>query len=98
MNTVLDYIQKGKDEGAELLRGGDKVDRTGYYVEPAVFTNVKNSMTIAQEEIFGPVLVVVPYDSEEEAIELANDVDYGLSGAVTGPDFDAAMAVGKKIR
>lgn len=97
-NTVLDYIQKGKDEGAEVLLGGNKVDRTGYYVEPTVFTNVKNSMTIAQEEIFGPVLVVIPYDSEEEAIELANDVDYGLSGAVTGPDFDSAMKVGKQIR
>ncbi len=98
MNTVLDYIQKGKDEGAEVLVGGGKVDREGYYVEPTVFTNAKNSMTIAQEEIFGPVLTVIPYDSEEEAIEIANDVDYGLSGAVTGPDFESAKKVAKQIR
>lgn len=98
MESILDYIQKGKDEGAELLLGGNKVDRTGYYVEPTVFTNVKNDMTIAQEEIFGPVLVVIPYDNEEDAIEIANDSDYGLSGAVVGPDFDHALKVGKQLR
>lgn len=98
MNSILDYIQKGKDEGAELLLGGNQVDRTGYYIEPTVFTNVKNDMTIAREEIFGPVLSVIPYNSEEEAIEIANDSDYGLSGAVTGPDFNHALAVGKQLR
>ncbi|WP_020007507.1 aldehyde dehydrogenase family protein [Salinicoccus albus] len=98
MKSILSFIQKGKDEGAELLLGGNQVDRTGYYIEPTVFTNVKNDMTIAREEIFGPVLSVIPYDSEEEAIEIANDSAYGLSGAVTGPDFNHALAVGKQLR
>lgn len=98
MKTILDYIKKGQEEGAELLLGGHQVDRTGYFVEPTVFTNVTNDMTIAREEIFGPVLSVLPYDSEEEAIEMANDSDYGLSGAVVGPDFDHALEVGRQLR
>ncbi|SOC37738.1 aldehyde dehydrogenase family protein [Salinicoccus kekensis] len=98
METVLDYIEKGKEEGAEVLVGGGKVDRKGYYVEPTVFTNAKNDMTIAQEEIFGPVLTVIPYEDEDDAIEIANDTVYGLSGAVTGPDFDTALKVAKQLR
>lgn len=98
MKTILNYIKKGQEEGAELLLGGHQVDRTGYFVEPTVFTNVTNDMTIAREEIFGPVLSVLPYDSEEEAIEMANDSDYGLSGAVVGPDFDHALEVGRQLR
>ncbi|PRY83578.1 aldehyde dehydrogenase family protein [Alkalibacterium olivapovliticus] len=97
LQTVLDYIEKGKEEGAEILLGGNKLDRTGYYVEPTVFVNVTNDMTIAQEEIFGPVLVVLTYDSVEEAIELANDSDYGLSGGVVGPE-DEALKVARQIR
>jgi len=87
--AVLDYIEKGKEEGAKILLGGNNIEGTGYYIEPTVFTDVKNDMTIAQEEIFGPVLSVVPYDTLEEAIEIANDSAYGLSGAVYGPKDDA---------
>lgn len=97
METVLNYIEKGKEEGAEILVGGNKMDRKGYYVEPTVFVNVKNDMTIAQEEIFGPVLVVLTYDSVEEAIELANDSIYGLSGGVVGPE-DEAVEVARRLK
>lgn len=97
MQTVLDYIEKGKEEGAELLVGGNRVDRKGYYIEPTVFVNVKNDMTIAQEEIFGPVLVVITYDSVEEAVELANDSIYGLAGGVVGPK-DKAIEVARKLK
>lgn len=97
MQTVLDYIEKGKEEGAEILVGGNRVDRKGYYIEPTVFVNVKNDMTIAQEEIFGPVLVVITYDSVEEAVELANDSIYGLAGGVVGPK-DKAIEVARKLK
>lgn len=97
METVLDYIKKGKEEGAEILVGGNKMDRTGFYIEPTVFVNVTNDMTIAQEEIFGPVLVVITYDTVEEAIELANDSIYGLSGGVVGPE-EEAVKVARQLR
>lgn len=95
--TVLEYIEKGKEEGAEVLFGGNKIDGKGFYVEPTVFVNVKNDMTIAQEEIFGPVLTVLTYDSVEEAIEIGNDSIYGLSGAVVGPE-DEAKKVARQLR
>ena len=80
--TVLEYIEKGKAEGAKVLVGDKKPTiETGHFVTPTVFTNVTNDMTIAQEEIFGPVLVIITYDTEEEAIEITNDSIYGLSGA-----------------
>lgn len=97
MNTVLDYIQTGVNEGAELFIGGNRLNRKGYFVEPTVFTNVTNDMTIAQEEIFGPVLVVITYDTEEEAIQIANDSSYGLAGGVVGPEKEAE-AVARKLR
>lgn len=89
MNTVLEYIQKGIDEGANVLVGGNRLNRKGYFVEPTVFTDVTNDMTIAQEEIFGPVLVVITYDTQEEAVKIANDSSYGLSGGVVGPEKEA---------
>lgn len=95
--TVEDYIKKGKAEGAEVLVGGGKVDRTGYYVDPTVFVNVTNDMTIAQEEIFGPVLCVLTYTDTEDAIKQANDSPYGLSGAVVGPE-EEAKAVARQLR
>ena len=86
LNTVLHYIEKGKEEGAELLYGGKKYVgegcNTGFYVEPTVFDSVDNSMTIAQEEIFGPVLALIKVDSTEEAIQVANDVQFGLSASI----------------
>lgn len=95
--TVLDYIETGKNEGAEILVGGGEVDGPGYYVEPTVFINVTNDMTIAQEEIFGPVLTVITYDTEEEALEIANDSIYGLSGAVVGPE-EKAVKMARQLR
>lgn len=95
--TVKGYIQKGIDEGATIFAGGlpDAPDH-GYYVKPTIFTDVKNDMTIAQEEIFGPVLCVITYDTVEEAIQIANDTPYGLNAAVWGPK-EEALAVGKQI-
>lgn len=97
---VLGYIEKGKAEGARLLMGGGvpaHLDK-GYYVEPTVFMDVTNDMTIAREEIFGPVLVVIAYDDEEDAIRIANDSDYGLSGGVWSASEERAMAVARRIR
>lgn len=83
------YINKGIEEGAKLLIGGVPKKTKGYYVQPTVFTDVNNKMLIAQEEIFGPVLCIIPYDSIEEAIEIANDTQYGLASGVFGPDKEA---------
>ena len=90
----------GMAEGARLLMGGGTpahLDR-GYYVEPTVFTDVSNDMTIAREEIFGPVLVVIPYEDEEDAIRIANDSEYGLSGGVWSADQERARAVARRLR
>jgi aldehyde dehydrogenase (NAD+) len=96
---VLGYIQKGKDEGARVLLGGKAADiEKGYYIEPTVFMDVTNDMTIAREEIFGPVLCVIGYEDEEDAIRIANDSDYGLSGAVWSADEERALAVARRIR
>ena len=96
---VLGYIEKGKTE-ARLVRGGAvPADLpTGYFVEPTLFADVDPKATIAQEEIFGPVLVVIPYEDEDDAVRIANDSIYGLSGAVTSPDEERALAVARRIR
>ncbi|MGO4938338.1 aldehyde dehydrogenase family protein [Fundicoccus sp. Sow4_H7] len=96
-NTVLDYIEKGKAEGANVLIGGKAVEGKGYFIEPTIFTDVTNDMTIAREEIFGPVLTVISYDTVEDAIAIANDSDYGLSGAVVGP-AEEAERVARQLR
>ena len=98
---VRGYIQKGIDEGAQLVVGGPEQPEglpVGYYVKPTVFAGVSNDMTIAREEIFGPVLSVLPYDSVDDAVSIANDSDYGLSGGVWGADPDAAQAVARRLR
>ena len=98
---VRGYIQKGIDEGAQLVVGGPEQPEelpVGYYVKPTVFAGVSNDMTIAREEIFGPVLSVLPYDSVDDAVAIANDSDYGLSGGVWGADPDAAQAVARRLR
>lgn len=100
-DRVRGYIDKGIGEGAKLVTGGgetpDGLD-TGYFVAPTVFSDVTRDMTIAREEIFGPVLVIIPYDSEEEAIEIANDTDYGLAGGVWSGDAEHAKAVARRLR
>jgi aldehyde dehydrogenase (NAD+) len=98
---VESYIRKGIEEGAEVLVGGEgrpKGFEGGFFVKPTVFVNVKNDMTIAQEEIFGPVLSVIAYDSEDEAIRIANDSKYGLHSAVLGTDLDRARRVASQLR
>jgi aldehyde dehydrogenase (NAD+) len=97
---VEGYIAKGKSEGAKLIAGGGRPQAfsKGYFVEPTVFADVKSAMTIAQEEIFGPVLSILPYDSEEEAVEIANDTIYGLAGGVWSGDPERAMRVARKMR
>ena len=98
---VRDYIRKGVDEGAKLLTGGPEAPEgleKGYFVKPTVFSEVTNDMTIAQEEIFGPVLSILPYDTEEEAISIANDTIYGLAGAVWSGDPERAKAVARRLR
>src|ERR1700684_564104 len=98
---VQAYIRKGIEGGAEVLVGGEghpEGFESGYFVKPTVFVNVKNDMTIAQEEIFGPVLCVINYDSEDEAIRIANDSKYGLHAAVLGTDLQRARRVASQIR
>ncbi|MGH6950524.1 MAG: aldehyde dehydrogenase family protein, partial [Vitreimonas sp.] len=97
---VQGLIQKGIDEGAKVAAGGvgrPEGFKNGYFVKPTVFANVNNEMTIAREEIFGPVLVIIPYDTEEDAIRIANDTPYGLSAYVQGSDERARM-VARRLR
>ncbi len=98
MNRVLDYIEIGKQEGATLLCGGNRLDRPGYFVEPTIFTDTTPDMRIVQEEIFGPVLVIQTFETEEEAITLANGTKYGLAGAVFTSDVAKAHRVIKRLR
>jgi aldehyde dehydrogenase (NAD+) len=99
-NIIQDYIQKGLDEGGALVAGGlgrpDGLDR-GYFIKPTVFT-CTNDAVIAREEIFGPVLVIIGYDSYDDAIAIANDSDFGLGGYVSGQDRDAAIALARRMR
>jgi aldehyde dehydrogenase (NAD+) len=94
-------IQAGIDEGARLVTGGtgraDGFER-GYYVKPTVFADVHNGMTVAQEEIFGPVLVMIPFTDEADAIAIANDTPYGLAGYVQSGDLDKARRVARRLR
>ncbi|MEU5979673.1 aldehyde dehydrogenase [Streptomyces sp. NPDC047315] len=96
----LDYIRIGREEGAKLLTGGGvPADRsTGWYVEPTLFGEVTNDMRIAREEIFGPVVCLIRYASEEEAVRIANDSDYGLSGAVFTTDVERGISIARRIR
>ena len=98
---VLGYINQGIEQGARLVIGGPERPEgagDGYFVAPTVFSDVRSGMTIAQEEIFGPVLAVIPYDSEDEAVEIANGTPYGLSAGVWSRDPDRAERVAKRLR
>ncbi|HKA83400.1 MAG TPA: aldehyde dehydrogenase family protein [Acidimicrobiales bacterium] len=101
VERVTGYIQKGIDEGAKLVTGGPERPEgfeQGYYVQPTVFSEVRNDMTIAQEEIFGPVLSIIAYEDEDEAARIANDSVYGLSGGVWSSDAERAQAFARRIR
>merc|ERR1711957_514812 len=93
MNKVLAFIAKGKEEGATLVTGGNRLDRPGYFVEPTIFTDVEDHMTIAREEIFGPVLSVFKFSDADEVIRRANDTPYGLTGSV----FTSNMTTAQKV-
>ncbi len=102
LNTVLEYVEIGKQEGATLLYGGKRLTEgeyaKGYFMEPAIFTNTQPSMRIVQEEIFGPVLVIQTFKDEQEAIELANGTEFGLAAAVFTQDGAKAQRVIRQIR
>jgi acyl-CoA reductase-like NAD-dependent aldehyde dehydrogenase len=98
---VRGYIERGVEEGARLVTGGAEAPdglEHGFYVRPTVFSDVRNDMTIAQEEIFGPVLAIIPSDDEDEAVRIANDSDFGLAGGVWSASEEHAIAVGRRIR
>jgi aldehyde dehydrogenase (NAD+) len=99
-DRVLGYIEKGKQEGAKLVLGGGRPAHLpkGWYVEPTLFVDVDNSMTIAQEEIFGPVLCVIAYEDDADAVRIANDSGYGLSGGVFSASEERGTAIARRIR
>ena len=100
MERVMSYIELGQQEGATLLHGGQaRPDKgAGWFIEPTVFVDVTNDMRIAQEEIFGPVLVVIPFEDDDDAVRIANESSYGLSGGVSSADHERALRVAKRIR
>jgi aldehyde dehydrogenase (NAD+) len=97
---IMGYIKAGVEQGATLALGGKRPEGypKGFYIEPTLFTDVDNSMKIAQEEIFGPVLVVIPFEDDDDAVRIANDSIYGLGSGVFSADLDRAKAVAHRIR
>jgi aldehyde dehydrogenase (NAD+) len=99
-DRVLGYIAKGQEEGATLVVGGGKPAHLpkGWFVEPTLFVDVDNSMTIAQQEIFGPVLVVIPFEDDDDAVRIANDSVYGLAGGVHSASLERATGIARRVR
>jgi len=98
MKTVLDYIDIGKAEGASVVTGGARVGREGYFVQPTVFANVEHEMRISQEEIFGPVLSVIPFDDEQDALRIANGTAYSLAAGVWSADIGRVHRVAAGLK
>lgn len=98
LNTILGYIERGKSEGAQCVTGGNKIDRAGFFIEPTIFDNVKDEMTIAREEIFGPVLSVMKFSDTDEAIQRANNTPYGLAAALWTRDINKANRVSASLK
>jgi len=100
-SRIEGYLDSGREEGATVALGGGRPSGSafdkGWYVEPTVFSDVDNKMKIAQEEIFGPVLVVIPYDGDDDAVEIANDSNYGLCGSVWTGDNDRGLGVARQV-
>ena len=96
----MSYIKLGQDEGATLIAGGKmRPDKgNGYFIEPTCFADVRNDMRIAQEEIFGPVLVVIPFEDDDDAVRIANESDFGLGGGVVSVDLNRAMKIARRVR
>jgi aldehyde dehydrogenase (NAD+) len=97
-NKVIGFIEAGKKEGAKLLTGGSRVGQKGYFIEPTVFDNVQDNMKIAQEEIFGPVMAVMPFKTIDEVVKRANATTYGLAAAVWTRDIEKAHAIAARVR
>src|SRR5262249_50957166 len=97
-DTVHGYVEKGSAEGAEVVAGGKAIDGKGAFYEPTVLAGVSNDMTVAQEEIFGPVVTIIPFEDEKDAIRLANDTRYGLMATVWTQDMARALRVAGRIK
>ena len=98
LERIKRYVEIGKNEGAELVLGGEQVGDRGYFHQPTVFTGVRNDMRIAQEEIFGPVMGILPFSSEEDAYRIANDVSYGLAAGVWTNDLNRAQRASRALK
>jgi aldehyde dehydrogenase (NAD+) len=96
-DRIMGYIDAGKDEGATCELGGGRVGDSGYFIQPTVFTNTRPDMKIVQEEIFGPVVVLIKFSSEEEVVKMANDTEFGLASAVFSRDISKALGTANKI-
>ncbi|GAC68517.1 aldehyde dehydrogenase [Gordonia soli] len=97
-DRVLGYIEAARAEGAEIVHGGERAGEQGFFVQPTIVDNVRNDMTIAQEEVFGPVISIITYDDEDDAVAIANDSMYGLSGAVFTADAEHGFEIAQRIR
>jgi phenylacetaldehyde dehydrogenase len=97
MNRVMGYIDDGKKDGADVVVGGHRLDRTGYFIHPTVLTSVSSEMRVYREEIFGPVVAITPFDDDDEVVAMANDTTYGLSAAAWTRDIAHAHRLAKRL-